>query len=287
MEHRLQDLNAMTTVAGRDGTETTVFLKAVEELEKLLVDLHLMDADAKAVKADLKLLRHYVSQDAPAVPSSAYEIATELMERVWRWLRQQRPKADAADDAELDAAGIGADAAADAESATDYGIETRLGDIVEKVVGTMSVGELEMRSGAWNEGLGVMIDAVNDKVGEVLNEKVVMMLRESTFYTRNTLLRLLTAESSDTGTGDSTKGKKGHNLDDKQRLVLAYVVPNKKYSVYHYHPPESSSASVLFISPHAQATVVNHAPEVDMNALLGGKNRNGMMEALYPFARWV
>jgi hypothetical protein len=284
MEHRLQDLNAMIPVAGRDGTETTVFLKAVEELEKLLVDLHLKD---DAANAALKLLREYVPPNATAVPSNAYEVVTELMERVWRWLRQQRSKADAADEAELYAAGIGADEAADVESATDSGIETRLRDIVGKVVGTMSVGELEMRSGAWNEGLGVMIDAVNDKVGEVLNEKVVMMLRESTFYTRNTLLRLLTAESSDTGTGDSTKGKKGHNLDDKQRLVLAYVVPNKKYSVYHYHPPESSSASVLFISPHAQATVVNHAPEVDMNALLGGKNRNGMMEALYPFARWV
>jgi hypothetical protein len=165
MEHRLQDLKAMTTVAGCGGTATTVFLKAVEELEKLLVDLHLMDADAKAVKADLELLRHYVSQDATAVPSSAYEVVTELMERVWHWLRQQRSKADADGaelDAELDAAGIGADEAADAKAVSDHEIETRIRDIVEKVVGTMSVGELEMRSGAWNKGLGVMINVLND-----------------------------------------------------------------------------------------------------------------------------
>jgi hypothetical protein len=263
MEHRLQDLKAMTTMVGRDGAETTVasplssdiptFLDAVAELEKLLVDLHLKD---DAANADLKLLREYVPPNATNVPSSAYEVATELMERVWHWLRQQRSKADAADDAELDAAA--ADDAADVESIADYGIETRLRDIVEKVVGTMSVGELEMRSGAWNEGLGVMISVLNDKIDTTFS---------SSDASRN-LLRLLTAESSDTGTGDSTKGKKDQNLDGKQRLALAYVVPDNKHSVFRYHPPVSSSASVLFTSPHVQATVVNRAAEVDMNAFL-------------------
>jgi hypothetical protein len=275
MEHRLQDLECLATDA-RGTSDVSTFLEAVDELEELLVDLHLTDADAKA---DLELLRHYVSQDVATVPSSAYEIAMELMERVRRWMRQRCSQAAEEDAAEEDAAEEDAaeedaaeedaaeeDAAeedAAEEDAIGYGVaETRLVGIVKKVVETMPIGELRMRRDKWELTLKDRRLRFSNRVKGGLKDLGP---------TAASLLQLLTAE----GTGAS---KTGDSTDDKLRVALAYVVPDDKYSFLLYHQPHCDGISVRFVSPFVLATVAASVAERDVNSFLqvmNGLRSNG------------
>jgi hypothetical protein len=232
MEHQLQDLECLPAtkrLKGNDGdkaavasTDIPAFIGAVSKLEAILNEYQLMDADADA---DLQLLRLYVLPNATDVPTSAYDIVMEAVERVRRWIRHQRA-ADSTVGAEAPPAEPDAEIAVDSTDCTVTAVESRLGDIVKTVIETMSVAELQSRR--------------QKRDGDIRRRKCNydFEIQQALSLPPNRLLEYCC--QSNTG----------------------YITPSDKYNILHYyryqdHWAGSDHSHFKFMSPYVERAVVS------------------------------
>jgi hypothetical protein len=210
MENWMREMQEGDGECGNDKGAVSVFLAAVEKIEALTIEKQMTDAD---IKADLELLRMYVPSDAAAVPSSAYEIVMEVTERV---RRHGRLILDSATDADLDT-------------------------IVQCVIGTMTIEELQTRHEAYR------------------NKFQYVMYRHN-YNVRTTL-------------GISTRHRDGflrardfavNNLDMD---VIGYVVPQDKYEFMQKCVPGSGKGTVRLATPHIESLLTKIADADDQEFL--------------------